>query len=113
MYCRSKTLTPMPNSTPQQRIDALVREFEEKFDECYPNMGGKNQSADIAKMFRQALKQAYLAGLEDRSEGILIDLNLKEQKPEDYENPQPQFLAGYNACKEYVEWVLNGRKTVS
>lgn len=46
-------------------------------------------------------------------EAIKKELDLKNQKPEDYSyangNDMESFCRGYNACKEYVEWVIDGK----
>jgi hypothetical protein len=51
--------------------------------------------------------------LEEYKNALLAEL--KDQDPADYENPEGAkvFCAGYNACKEFVEWVLAGKPTVS
>ena len=52
----------------------------------------------------------------EEREKIVKDLALKDQKPEDFSyangNDMPSFCRGYNACKEYVEWVLAGRPSL-
>jgi len=69
----------MPNPTPQQRIEELVREFEKWFVEFDPGTSAsmnrvawkasftgelRKERLDIKDFLRQALKQAYVAGLE-------------------------------------------------
>lgn len=70
----------MNNPTPQQRIEELVREFEKWFVEFDPGTSAsmnrvawkasftgelRKERLDIKDFLRQALTQAYVAGLED------------------------------------------------
>ena len=81
----------MPNPTPQQRIEELVREFEKWFVEFDPGMSApmnrvawkasftgelRKERLDIKDFLRQALTQAYVAGLEDVESGVAGRMNL-------------------------------------
>ena len=60
----------MPNPTPQQRIDALVREFDEmlkifNIEDREPNEDEVKLESASKQFIRHACAQAYLAGLED------------------------------------------------
>jgi predicted RNA-binding protein len=85
----------------------IFNEFDEKFEKELETTEIPKYISDKIKQFISKIRQ------EDREE-LVKDLNLKEQKSEDFATMNgckdiESFCNGYNACKEYVEWVLNGR----
>jgi len=56
----------MPNPTPQQRIEELVREFTDSIIENYPPRHRNSLSRDMLTYDLQHIAtQAYMAGLDD------------------------------------------------
>lgn len=97
-------------------------EWEKEFDESFV-LNDNNGRGDYflygmnpiyIKRFIANTRQEAIAGERKK---ILEDLDLEEQMPENFigwtpeghNNNLERFCAGYNACKEYVEWVFAGR----
>ncbi len=98
--------------TPQEK--KWIEEFDKEF---------RFHSEDLAKdanfygtQLRNELITFITKLLSSQKVELVKELNLKTQTPEMFDTNDIEktktFCAGYNACKNYVEWILNGRPTI-